>query len=91
MLVSVLPSGICETRSARDCATYRLGIHRSPRHRQILGRSFAQDLPGCRHDDVCDMTKSVAELLTTHFFYMDDKDQTKVRAWIGAVGPAALA
>jgi hypothetical protein len=37
------------------------------------------------------MTKSVAELLTTHFFYMDDKDQTKVRAWIGAVGPAALA
>jgi hypothetical protein len=26
-----------------------------------------------------------------HFFYMDDKDPTKVRRWIGAVGPVAFA
>jgi hypothetical protein len=23
----------------------------------------------------------------SHFFYMDEKDPTKVRRWIGAVGP----
>jgi hypothetical protein len=38
-----------------------------------------------------DVTKPVVKPMMTHFFYMDDKDQTKVRAWIGAVGPAALA
>jgi hypothetical protein len=26
----------------------------------------------------------------THFFYMDEKDNTKVRHWIGAVGPVAF-
>jgi hypothetical protein len=26
----------------------------------------------------------------THFFYMDEKDDTKVRRWIGAVGPVAF-
>jgi hypothetical protein len=35
-------------------------------------------------------TKAVVEPLTTHFFYVDDKDQTKVPVWIGAVGSAVL-
>jgi hypothetical protein len=26
----------------------------------------------------------------THFFYMDEKDQTKVRWWVGAVGPLSF-
>ncbi len=26
----------------------------------------------------------------THFFYMDDADPTKVRRWIGSVGPVAF-
>jgi hypothetical protein len=26
----------------------------------------------------------------SHFFYMDDKDQTKVRWWVGAVGPVSF-
>lgn len=26
----------------------------------------------------------------THFFYMDEKDQTKVRWWVGAVGPVSF-
>jgi hypothetical protein len=26
----------------------------------------------------------------THFFYMDDKDPSKVRSWIGSVGPTAF-
>ena len=26
----------------------------------------------------------------THFFYMDEKDNTKVRRWVGAVGPTAF-
>ena len=26
----------------------------------------------------------------THFFYMDEKDDTKVRHWVGAVGPVSL-
>jgi hypothetical protein len=26
----------------------------------------------------------------THFFYMDEKDQTKVRWWVGAVGPTSF-
>jgi hypothetical protein len=26
----------------------------------------------------------------THFFYMDEKDQTKVRRWVGAVGPVSF-
>jgi hypothetical protein len=33
-------------------------------------------------------TKAVVEPLTTHFFYVDDKDQTKGPVWIGAVGSA---
>jgi hypothetical protein len=28
--------------------------------------------------------------MMTHFFYMDEADPTKVRAWIGSVGPVAL-
>jgi hypothetical protein len=26
----------------------------------------------------------------SHFFYMDEKDPTKVGRWIGAVGPTAF-
>ena len=26
----------------------------------------------------------------THFFYMDEKDDTKVRRWVGAVGPVSF-
>jgi hypothetical protein len=26
----------------------------------------------------------------THFFYMDEKDPSKVRCWIGSVGPVAF-
>jgi hypothetical protein len=26
----------------------------------------------------------------SHFFYMDEKDQTKVRRWVGAVGPVSF-
>ena len=26
----------------------------------------------------------------THFFYMDEKDPTKVSRWIGAVGPTGF-
>ena len=26
----------------------------------------------------------------THFFYMDERDATKVRHWVGAVGPVAF-
>jgi hypothetical protein len=26
----------------------------------------------------------------THFFYMDEKDNAKVRRWVGAVGPTAF-
>jgi hypothetical protein len=26
----------------------------------------------------------------THLFYMDEKDDTKVRRWIGAVGPTSF-
>jgi hypothetical protein len=38
-----------------------------------------------------DPSKPTVKPMMTHFFYMDDADQTKVRAWIGSVGPAALA
>jgi len=27
----------------------------------------------------------------THFFYMDETDNTKVRRWVGAVGPVSFA
>jgi hypothetical protein len=26
----------------------------------------------------------------THFFYMDETDDSKVRHWVGAVGPVAF-
>jgi hypothetical protein len=26
----------------------------------------------------------------THFFYMNEKDDTKVRRWVGAVGPVVF-
>jgi hypothetical protein len=34
-----------------------------------------------------DKTKSVVKPVMTHFFYMDEKDPSKVRRWFGAVGP----
>jgi hypothetical protein len=37
-----------------------------------------------------DATKPVVQPTMTHFFYMDDADPTKVRSWMGSVGPAAL-
>jgi hypothetical protein len=34
-----------------------------------------------------DKSKLVLKPVMTHFFYMDEKDQSKVRRWFGAVGP----
>jgi hypothetical protein len=34
-----------------------------------------------------DKSKPVVEPVRTHFFYMDEDDPTKVRRWLGAVGP----
>ncbi len=34
-----------------------------------------------------DPTQSVVKPVMTHFFYMDEKDPTKVSSWIGSVGP----
>jgi len=34
-----------------------------------------------------DKSKPVVKPVMTHFFYMDEKDPTKVRRWFGAVGP----
>jgi SnoaL-like domain len=43
---------------------------------------------------VVDMTPDhggdVVHPTMTHFFYMDEKDGTKVRHWIGAVGPTSF-
>jgi hypothetical protein len=35
-----------------------------------------------------DASKPTVKPVMSHFFYMDEKDSTKVRHWIGAVGPA---
>ena len=35
-----------------------------------------------------DAKKPVVKPVMSHFFYMDEKDSTKVQHWIGAVGPA---
>ncbi len=37
-----------------------------------------------------DRGKPAVRPVMTHFFYMDDADQTKVRRWIGSVGPVAF-
>ena len=37
-----------------------------------------------------DRSQKVAKPVMTHFFYMDEKDPTKVRSWIGSVGPVAF-
>jgi hypothetical protein len=34
-----------------------------------------------------DKSKPVVRPVMTHFFYMDEKDPSKVRRWIGSVGP----
>ena len=34
-----------------------------------------------------DKTKPVVKPVMTHFFYMDENDQNKVRHWFGSVGP----
>lgn len=34
-----------------------------------------------------DKTKSVVHPVMTHFFYMDERDPSKVRQWFGSVGP----
>lgn len=37
-----------------------------------------------------DRTKKRVRPVMTHFFYMDQADPTKVRSWIGSVGPTAF-
>jgi hypothetical protein len=37
-----------------------------------------------------DRSKPAVHPTMTHFFYMDEKDDTKVRRWVGAVGPVAF-
>lgn len=37
-----------------------------------------------------DSSKPTVKPRMSHFFYMDEADPSKVRSWIGAVGPAAL-
>jgi len=34
-----------------------------------------------------DHAKEIIKPVMTHFFYMDSDDSTKVRSWIGSVGP----
>jgi hypothetical protein len=34
-----------------------------------------------------DKSKPVVKPVMTHFFYMDEKDPSKVSRWFGAVGP----
>ncbi len=37
-----------------------------------------------------DRSKPVVKPVMTHFFYMDEADPTKVRAWFGSVGPVGF-
>ncbi|HEY6434737.1 MAG TPA: nuclear transport factor 2 family protein [Acetobacteraceae bacterium] len=37
-----------------------------------------------------DRSKPAVKPVMTHFFYMDDADHTKVRRWVGSVGPVAF-
>jgi hypothetical protein len=37
-----------------------------------------------------DRSKPVVKPVMTHFFYMDEKDRSKVRSWVGSVGPIAF-
>jgi hypothetical protein len=37
-----------------------------------------------------DHSKPVVHPIMTHFFYMDDHDPTKVRHWVGSVGPTGF-
>jgi len=37
-----------------------------------------------------DGSKPTVKPVMTHFFYMDEADPSKVRSWIGSVGPAAF-
>jgi hypothetical protein len=37
-----------------------------------------------------DRSKPVVKPVMTHFFYMDEADPTKVRSWVGSVGPTGF-
>ena len=37
-----------------------------------------------------DRSRPTVHPTMSHFFYMDEKDQTKVRWWVGAVGPVSF-
>ena len=37
-----------------------------------------------------DSSKPTVKPVMTHFFYMDEADSSKVRSWIGSVGPVAF-
>jgi len=37
--------------------------------------------------EIDDPSKGVLKPAMTHFFYMDEADPSKVRAWYGSVGP----
>ena len=59
-------------------------------HRDVIeywdGR-IAQSLSWHRDDDARCRSKPVVKPVMTHFFYMDEANPSKVRSWIGSVGP----
>ena len=68
--------------------------NRSPSSRRIARPSSANPLVGSLkifHGIVTmkpdDSGKPIVKPVMSHFFYMDEKDPTKVRHWVGAVGP----
>jgi NAD(P)-dependent dehydrogenase (short-subunit alcohol dehydrogenase family) len=64
----------------------------------VSNHSIVKSIPLDEVDDatgVVDMTPDdrsgpTVHPTMTHFFYMDEKDQTKVRWWVGAVGPTSF-
>lgn len=58
----------------------------SGNHR-VLGRWKLKVFRGFVTMEFDDLGKGIVKLAMTHFFYMDEADPSKVRAWYGSVGP----
>jgi hypothetical protein len=90
-----VPAWRCVVEWARShprkpAGLYRYGLHRPSRRDRVLGRWGDQGLPWHCHHDPGDRSKAIVRPVMTHFFYMDEANPSKVRSWIGSVGPVAF-
>jgi hypothetical protein len=71
----------------KSSRVHRHGVYRTPRCCRILDGGSIKIFRGIVTMKPDDNTNPVVKPVMTHFFYMDETHPSKVRSWIGSVGP----